>query len=432
VGRPNTTLRQVRERTPSPANPGEHLTRQELAELVNGHVAALIERAGVLDANHIGKLERGVIGWPRAHHRAALRAVLGVASDRDLGFTRPVPAGGLLAVAERSPITGSGLAGGGSTQPGELLAALTRLPMAVSREHVDAVRAAAAMFTDVDHGHGGADVAGAAGIHLGHTADLLRLPCPAGLRPDLFTAVGWLGHVVGSAAFDATRHGEAAAAFSFALTCAEQGGDWHLRAKVLSSMAREAIWRGDADTGLTWIELALVRADRLTATERAMLLTARARALALLGRVEDTMATVRAADEQFHRSAPGLDPPWMAYYDVAQHLGDTGHALFDLAVHGHHTRAAARRLGAAVAGHQPLYVRSRAMSGVKLATLALRTGDPREGAEIGRRALVDLGQLHSARTLQVVAALDVAAVPHTRLPEVAQLRQDLLKVLTPA
>jgi hypothetical protein len=391
----------------------------------------LSERAGVLDANHVGKLERGVIGWPRAHHRAALRAVLGVATDRDLGFVRPVRAGGLVAVVERSPITGSGLAIGGSTRPSELLASLTRLPIAVSREHVDAVCAAAAMFTEVDHVHGGADVAAAAGIHLGHTAELLRLPCPAGLRPDLFSAVGWLGQVEGSAAFDAARYGQAAAAFSFALACAEQGGDWHLRAKVLSSMAREAIWRGDADTALTWIELSLVRADRLTATERAMLLTARARALALLGRVADTMRTVRAADEQFRRSVPGLDPSWMAYYDLAQHLGDTGHALFDLAVHGHHPKQAARRLGSAVAGHQPVYVRSRAMSGLKLATLALRTGDPREGAEIGRRALVDLGQLHSARTVQVVGALDVAAVPHTRLPEVAQLRQELVKVLNP-
>jgi hypothetical protein len=115
---------------------------------------------------------------------------------------------------------------------------MSQLPVAVSREHVDAVRATAAMFTDADHSHGGG-VTSAAGVYLGHPSELLRLPASATLRPDLFCAVGWLGHIVGS---------------------------------------REAIWRGDADTGLTWIELAMVRADRLTATERAMLLTARARA----------------------------------------------------------------------------------------------------------------------------------------------------------
>jgi hypothetical protein len=72
------------------------------------------------------------------------------------------------------------------------------------------------------------------------------------------------------------------------------------------------------------------------------------------------------------------------------------------------------------------------MSGMKLATLTLRTGDPVEGAEIGHAALNDLDHLRSARTVQVVAALDQATVPHTRLPEVAHLRHNLAEVITPA
>jgi hypothetical protein len=429
---PNTALRLLRERTPSLASPGECLSRQELADLVNAHVLQSTQRPGALDANYIGKLERGVITWPRAHYRQGLRAVLAADTDRELGLTRPTRIGRSVAAVDRPAFLATGLVTAPTSASDGPLAAMTRLPVAVSREHVDALRATAVMFTDADHSHGGGDVTGAAGVYLGHAAELLRLPCPASLRPELFSAVGWLGHIVGWAAFDATRHNEAGEAFAFALACAEQGGDWHLRAKVLSSMAREAIWRGDADTGLTWIELALVRADRLTATERAMLLTARARALARLGRVDDTMRTVRAADEHFRHTNPGVDPPWMSYYDTAQHLGDTGHALFDLAVHGHYVKEATRRLTAAVAGHQPLYVRSRAMSGMKLATLTLRAGDPVEGAAIGNTALSDLDHLRSARTVQVVIGLDRAAVPHTRLPEVARLRYDLAEVITPA
>jgi hypothetical protein len=87
--------------------------------------------------------------------------------------------------------------------------------------------------------------------------------------------------------------------------------------------------RPDPVTGLTWIELALVRADRLAATARAMLLTARARTLALLGRVEDTMRIVR----------------------------------------------------------------SKAMSGMKLAALTLRAADPIEGTAVGHQALDDLTHL---------------------------------------
>ena len=53
--------------------------------------------------------------------------------------------------------------------------------------------------------------------------------------------------------------------------------DWHLRAMLLCDMARQEIWCGDPDTGLTYVKMALVRADRLTATERAMASTVRGR-----------------------------------------------------------------------------------------------------------------------------------------------------------
>lgn len=432
MSQPNTALRQLRERTPSPSSPGEYLTRQELADLVNAQVETATGRPGALDANYIGKLERGVITWPRMHYRVAFRTVLGITSDRELGFSRPVRIGHQVAGLDHTPITGTTFAISGAIAPERLVDSMNQLPVAVCREHIEGVRTAASMFTALDHTHGGTDVVNITSVYLNHTAELLRVPCPAVLRPSLFSAVGWIGHIVGSAAFDSTRHEQAATAFAFALTCAEQGADWHLRAKVLSSLAREAIWRGDPDAGLTWVELALVRADRLTATERAMLLTARARALARLGRVQDTMRTVQAADDNFHRSNPGEDPPWMSYYDLAQHLGDTGHALYDLAVHGHYTHEAGRRLAAAVAGHKPLYVRSKAMSGFKLASLRFHTGDSLEGAEIGQAALGDFGGLRSARTVQVVRALDSTAAPHSRHHEVAQLRHDLSKVITPS
>ncbi|MFD0200710.1 MULTISPECIES: hypothetical protein [Saccharothrix] len=63
------------------------MSRRELAEAA---VAWLHETAGktvALDAHYIAKLERGVVGRPSEHYRAALRAVLGVAADADLGFS---------------------------------------------------------------------------------------------------------------------------------------------------------------------------------------------------------------------------------------------------------------------------------------------------------------------------------------------------------
>jgi hypothetical protein len=428
----NQQLRALRLARTSRLSPGEPLSRSELAELVNAQVEETTGRVGALDANYIGKLERGVITWPRAHYRAALREILGTATDRDLGFAPPTSRRDPEVLGVLTTMISSELHGEGSSSAWrQMLPALCLPTDRVGRDHVVGLRAAAHMFATVDHGHGGVDVRSVASIHLQHAGSLLSLPCPTSVRGELFSAVGWLAHVVGFAAFDSTDHTRAGRILRFALSCAEQAVDWHLRAKILSTLGREAIWRGNVDAGLTWIELALVRADRLTATERAMLLTGRARALALLGRVEDTWRCVRAADEQFCRIRRDDDPPWMHYYDLPQHLGDTGHALFDLATrHGQYIPEATRRLRTAVQTHQELYARSRTMSGLKLAALTLHTGEVDQAAAYGTRAMNDLRTIRSARADQVAQQLYAATTIHLREPSIAELRHDLDAHLT--
>ncbi|WP_018549475.1 hypothetical protein [Streptomyces sp. LaPpAH-108] len=141
-----------------------------------------------------------------------------------------------------------------------------------------------------------------------------------------------LGLVAGACQFDVYRHDDARVAFRGAVECAEEGQHWHLRAKGHSFLARQAIWRGDADDGLTNAEKELVRQDRLTPSERSMLHTARARAFGKLCNVQETIAAVGIADDAFAQRRPENEPPWMAYYDEAQHNGDTAHALWDLAI----------------------------------------------------------------------------------------------------
>ena len=82
----NLLLRRARLRQPSPSGSGLAMSRQELAEAVNAHVYAASGRVVRLNANYVGKLERGVARWPRPHLRAGLCAVLGVARSADLGF----------------------------------------------------------------------------------------------------------------------------------------------------------------------------------------------------------------------------------------------------------------------------------------------------------------------------------------------------------
>lgn len=69
-------------------------------------------------------------------------------------------------------------------------------------------------------------------------------------------------------------------------------------------MAQQAVWCGQPDDGLTHVETALVRSDRLTATQCSSLHTLRTGALAKLGRRQETLAAVGAADEAFAEARP--------------------------------------------------------------------------------------------------------------------------------
>lgn len=254
---------------------------------------------------------------------------------------------------------------------------------------------------------------------------LLSAQCPAALRSDFLAAVARLGLVAGASQFDVCRHDDARIAFKVAVECAEEGRHWHLRAKGYSFLARQAVWIGDGDDGLTNAEKGLVRSDRLCASERAMLHTARARAFAKLRDVQGTLAAVGAADDAFAQRRPENDPPWMAYYDEAQHNGDTAHALWDLAVgvEGQDPAPAAGRFRSAVRGHAPAFARSRAISCSKLAALVMFAGDPREAASLGHRALDLSGGLTSCRASEGLRELGRFAARHAAVPEVLALRE---------
>ncbi|MDW5324258.1 hypothetical protein [Plantactinospora sp. KLBMP9567] len=84
--KPNNMLRAVRLRRSSPSGSGRPMSRQEVAEGLN---SVLFEQTGkvyALDANYVGKLERGVIRWPQPEYRQALRTLFDAATDADLGL----------------------------------------------------------------------------------------------------------------------------------------------------------------------------------------------------------------------------------------------------------------------------------------------------------------------------------------------------------
>jgi hypothetical protein len=77
--------------------------------------------------------------------------------------------------------------------------------------------------------------------------------------------------------------------------------------------------RAPHNDALSLIEFAQVRSDRVSATARAMLWTIRACLLALTGRSNEAVSDVDRADACFADRDPSADPPWLCYYDDAEH-----------------------------------------------------------------------------------------------------------------
>lgn len=401
--------------------------QRELAQ----HLDGILETGGVFDR-----------AWPMAfdprdadrkrsdadkHAAGRGEGTVQVRADRILGRDEPSPRpGSPEPVDRRSFLQVSGLA---AIAPIDLTQAFTpsglTLPESIGASHVDQIQEVATSISSWDNKFGGGGmVCDVAGRAMQWSAGLLQAQCPEYLRADLFAAVSRLGVVVGASAFDSYAHEEATKTFKFAADCAEEAGDWHLRAKTYSLLARQAVWIGQPDDGLTYAEKGLVRRDRLTATEQAMLHTARARAFGKMGNVRDCMAAVGEADDAFTQARPAEDPAWMAYYDEAQHNGDTAHALFDLAIlAGQDPGRAVRRFCTAVKGHSEAFKRSRALSRTKLAALMMAKGDPRQAAVIGHDALDEVGRLTSRRAADDLRQLRAFASKHPKVQDAVGLRE---------
>jgi transcriptional regulator with XRE-family HTH domain len=435
VAEANDLLRVARQRTASLTSPDMGLSRQELAELVNAwawdHHETMLEHS----ANWVGQLERGKIRWPGKVSREALRAILGVSTDAALGFVnaRSARAAVKLEHVDRQQFLRASRDLGALAALGPVLALLrggepTPIPARVGATDIEQIRTAARVFESWSGTYGGGSVREAVMGQLRWSAGLLEATCPDRLRPELLSAVGDLADVAGYMAVDAGVHEQARRVYRFGLACAEEAGDWLLRGEILSSMAKQAVWTGQPDEGLTLAEQGLVRPDRLTAAGRSTLHTDRGRALAKMRRVSETLTAIGTADDHFAHVTPDNEPPFLACYNPARHAQLAGQPLADLAILGRDPGEATDRLAAAAAGHTG-NTRARAVCLIKLASLTMATGDPIQAAAIGHEALDAAGTLRSRGVTDQLRELARYAAEHQHLDEVAHLRQRIVTLV---
>jgi transcriptional regulator with XRE-family HTH domain len=402
------------------------LTQQQVAELANQAVEAATGSVGGMDADYVSKLERGVHTWPNTHYRQALRQVLGARDDAQLGFfsirsrrgtVRPTAA--LPSVEGTDDVnrqaflraltaTVAGAAAGGAVAEAMRRPASGVVPARAGATEVAQLNHAIDMFGNWQDRYGGGVCRDAIAAHVNWATQLLGAEATDTTKADLHSTVGFLVDIAGWGSFDAGYHEDARQYFRLALHCAEQANDWGLRANILSDMARQAVYVGRPDDGLSLVELAQVRQDRQSATVRAMLSTVRARALAKLDQPQECHAAVGVAEEHFAGHTAGDDPDWIAYFNEAHLYGDTGHAMLDVALSGQHVSDTRERLHQAVTKYTADAARSRAFALGKLAILELRQGDADAGVLHARQALAADAPLKSARAVDDLKALDAA------------------------
>ncbi|WP_253766865.1 XRE family transcriptional regulator [Goodfellowiella coeruleoviolacea] len=423
------------------------MTQEGLAELANAQVERNTGTPGAMDADYISKLERGLHTWPNKHYRRALREVTGASTDIDLGFysTR-----NKAATVARDPsvvtqgsddvrrqaflraltATVAGVAAGSPVAEAVGRAATGDAPARVGATDVRQVDHAITLFGEWQDLYGGGVCRDALAGQVRWATQLLNARATDQVRNDLHRSVGFLADVAGWGAFDAGHHDTARQYFRLALHCAEQAGDWGLRANVLSDMARQEVYLGRPDDGLSLIELAQVRQDRQTPTVRAMLSTVRARTLAKVNRGEDCYAAVLTAEDHFSSQKPSEDPPWITYFNAADLAGDTGHALLDVALAGRHVDDARRRLRQSVAGYSAAQARARAFSLGKLAVLELTVGDAGQGIAYAEQALDAGAPLKSRRAHDDLVEVRKALGRHPNLPGASDLRSRFTEAIS--
>jgi hypothetical protein len=301
----------------------------------------------------------------------------------------------------------------------------------IGTAEVDQVRHMARLFASQDHLFGGGLSAQAVVTQVSASAELLdgRFAKDA-VRKQLFAAVGDLADTAAGMCFDAGLHSHAERCFRFAVGCATEAGDWSMRAKALSGLANLAVHQGHEDDALSFAEMALVRADRLTPVVRSVMHSRHARALGAIGaaREADCMTAVRLAEDNFAADG-GNEPEWIAYYDQARLERDCGRALLGLALNGGDYHEAQQHLTASIATFPAGHSRGKALAMANLAALTMARDDPAHAVQLGSEALASAEAVRSDRVLEALKQLRDASERHEKVAGVREIQQRVDDVL---
>jgi hypothetical protein len=443
---PNDRLRTARLRTLSPSGSGRPMSRQELADAVNTWLYQHDPSEATLDANYIGKLERGEHRWPSRPRRHAIAQVLGAVRDADLGFyiNRTAPTA-VDDVAVRTPEQRaeanmgpqrrallkaiSGVAAGCGLLAGPPYPGRRR----VGATDVARINAVTVLYRSVDYECGGGALCEEVGRFAEATSALLRAADANRVERDLAAAVASARQLAGWTAFDAGRYSDAQRHWLSAERAAIASGDLRLTARIRYCQARQFQHLHHNQDALDTLSLARAQlADQTTPALLAMLHGAEAASLAALGDHDNSLLALAAATEHFEHIEQDREPEWMRFYDRGELLAQYGRVYRDLArTDRRHADAAVGWVTAAIGAFGASNVRSTVLNEVGLCSALLLAGEPDQAINIGTRVITRGQQLTSRRVLERIRNVR-RDIPHDPRASTLLDFRDVLTRIMPA
>ncbi|MQY20071.1 hypothetical protein [Nocardia macrotermitis] len=296
----------------------------------------------------------------------------------------------------------------------------------VGQSDVDAVRAMAAAFRDLDNRVGGGKVRPTIVQYLhSSVGPLLRGNYAEPVGRQLFTAAAELTKLAGWAAYDQEEHGLAQRYLIQALRLARAAGDPGLGAEILAAMSHKATYVGRPGDAVD-----LARAAQISARSAGLAaLEAECRLVEAHGhaaRLDEAMCatSITAAERTFAKAESSDQPEWLAYFDGAYMSAKVAHCFRELGDDARSARFAEQSLNMSDG-----YLRGRAFNLTLLASTRV-TEDPQEAVRIGHQALDIAAGLSSRRSHAYLRDLRQRLAPHAGMPDVQDFRQQVRELTT--
>jgi tetratricopeptide (TPR) repeat protein len=297
----------------------------------------------------------------------------------------------------------------------------------IGRTDIDAIRAVATSYREMDNRLGGGKLRHAVVSYLDdHVSRLLTTGTyKEETGRQLAAACGEVSQLAGWVAYDSGEHGLAQRYLTQALAYARHADDPGLAAEVLAAQAHQALYLARPDEAIDLARTARAAADRHgSATLLTECLVMEAHGHAAHNDAHACGIALAEAERTFDRAIREDEPSWLAYFDEAYLAARMAQCFRDLGEADHAARYARRSLDM-----DGRYVRGRAFNLSLLAAAHAAQDEPERACAVGQQALDLTVRLTSARSVWYVRDVVRRLRPRADVPAVrdftAEVRERL-------